>query len=165
MKVKTSEVIFDILKIVMAFSVVGEAWYIKWREKHPRKIGETIEADAVILAVTYQRVLFQPREKQRAQIVVQYQNEAGKKVSAELPTRPVRWQLEQIAPELQKDMNVRIRYEKAHPHVFYFADPRYAAPEVSGEPRKIRGGWFGLILYTLLALFLLAITIWLWCIQ
>lgn len=165
MKNKTTVVILDILRIVLACGVLSEAWYIKWREKHPRKLGETVETDAVIAAVVYQRTLFQAREKQRAQITVQYQNEAGKKVAAQLPTRPIRWQLEQFAPELQQGEAVRIRYEKARPHVFYFADPRYAAPEVSGPPRQVRGGWITLILLTLLFFVLLAATILMWCIS
>ena len=147
-----SRIIAGILEIAYGIGMIVYAWRRKWQETHPRELGELTEADAVITAVTYQKALLTPREKERAQIAVQYENAAGKKVYASLSTVPLRHQLEAYAPELQKGEAVRILYEPKHPHTFYFADPRYAAPEVSGEPRKMRVGWVGLTVLTLLFL-------------
>lgn len=156
-----SKLLTDGMQLVMAAGIVVYAWCRKWQDTHPRKIGELTETDAVITYVQYQWELLRPREQQRAKIGVQYINEAGKKVGAELSTVPIRHQLESLAPELKTGEKVRICYEKCRPHIFYFADPRYAAPEVSGVPKRIRLGWFGLVVVTLLMILLIAFNIFL----
>lgn len=151
-----SRIIAGILEIAYGAGMIVYAWRRKWLETHPREIGELTETDAVITAVTFQKELLRPREKEKARITVQYIGANGKKVYAELSTVPLRHQLEAYAPELQKDAEVRILYEPKRPHTFYFADPRYAAPEVSGEPKRMRIGWLGLTLITLLFVALMA---------
>lgn len=145
-----SSIIIGLLEIAYGFGMIVYAWRRKWLETHPREPGERTETDAVITAVTYQKAFLRPKEKAPARITVQYVSAAGKTVYATLPTVPLRFQIEAYAPELQSGANVRILYEPKHPHTFYFADPRYAAPEVSGAPRRMRVGWFGLTVITLL---------------
>ena len=141
--------------------MVAYVWYLKWRETHPRKIGELTETDAEITAIRFQSRFLQPKEEDKATVFASYINEKGRKVGAQLATYPVRKQLEFYAPELKPGTKVRIQYEKNHPQTFYFADPRYAAEEVSGQPRHVRISWFGLVLVTLLMFAFLGFLIWL----
>ena len=146
----------EIIKMIYAVGLVGYAWYGKWLDTHPRPIGELTETDAEIHSIRYRRRLLHGRENDPADIAVLYQNEKGKQIYAQLASVPLRKQLEQFAPELQAGEKIHILYEKKHPNTFYFADPRYAAPEVSGEPRRhIRAGWPGLIAATILLIALL----------
>ena len=147
--------IFDTLKLVAEVGLLIVVWVQKWQETHPPKPEEMIETEGEIRYVYYKANGLRPRSQHRAVISVRYINAQGKKVNATLPTSPLRYQIEEYAPELNQNMKVRILYSPKRPHSFYFAEPRYAVPEVSGVPRKPRGGWILLGAVTLLLVALL----------
>lgn len=156
-------IINSCIHIAASVGVIVYIWYLKWREKHPRVLTDVAETDAEISAVQFQkRWLWSPKEEAKATIYASYLLESGKKVTGQLQTYPVRKQLEMYAPELmQRGTKIQIKYDRKHCREFYFTDPRYAIPEVSGEPRKVRIGYFTMTFLSLMILALCAFTFYL----
>ena len=157
------KIVTECLRDCMLFGMIAYAWGLKYRADHPRELTDVAEADAEIVTVQLQkRWLWSPKENASVTIYAQYQSEDGKTRTARLATCPVRGRLDALAPELlEKGTKLRIRYERKHRSVFYFADPRYAAEEIAGQPRQPRIGYFGLTLVSLLAAAIIALQIWL----
>lgn len=113
-------------------------WYDKWCETHPHKPSALTETDAVIIRLkTIRRHPFQKKAQQRVLIYAGYPEPDGRQRNARLATAPLRQTLEANAPEIKKGEKIRICYEKKHPGVFYFADPAYQRPEISGVPYSV----------------------------
>lgn len=112
-------------------------WYDKWCEKHPHKPAELTVREAEIVRMKHvRRYPFQKKERQRVLIYAEYPEPDGRR-RAKLATAPLRQTLAEQAPELGVGAKVRIGYEKKHPGIFYFAEPAYQKPEISGEPYSV----------------------------
>ncbi|MBQ8921293.1 MAG: hypothetical protein IJ060_03920 [Oscillospiraceae bacterium] len=153
------DVIEECIRSAVTVGMLVYIWKLKWRTHHPRTPEDLIETEAEIANVQFRRRwLWSPKEEARALIYAKFTRENGKPYAAQLATCPIRKQLDMYAPELmQKGTRVQIRYERKHPDVFYFTDPRYTAPEVSGEPRKVRISYFTLAVFTVFFLVLEAV--------
>ena len=154
--------VYDILHLLFSIGIIAEAWHLKWRGDHPQEMEDPVETEAEICSVQFRKRWFwSPKESARVTIIAKYTRENGKQVTGQLKTYPVRSQVEMYAPELlNQGTKVQIRYDRKRSHFFdpyfCFADPRYAVPEVSGEPRKVRISYVTLILLSLLILLLSA---------
>ncbi len=139
------------IRLAVTIGMLVYIWKLKWKSEHPRPLTDLVETEAEIALIQFRKRWFwSPKEEAKATIYANYSLESGKKYTGQLATYPVRKQLGMYAPELmQKGTKVQIQYERKHRGVFYFTDPRYTVPEVSGEPRKVRCSYFTLALFSL----------------
>ena len=113
-------------------------WYDKWCEKHPHRPSELTETEAVIIRLRrIRRYPLQKRTQQRVLIYVGYPDADGRRRRARLATAPLCQKLAEQAPEIKPGAKIRIRYEKKHPGIFYFAESAYQKPEISGVPYSV----------------------------
>ncbi len=140
------------IRVAVTIGMLVYIWKLKWQSEHPRPLKDPVGTEAEITFVQFRKKwLWSPKEEAKATIYANYSLESGKKYTGQLATYPIRKQLDMYAPELtEKGTKVQIRYERKHRGVFYFTDPRYAVPEVSGEPRRVRISYFTLALLSLL---------------
>ena len=155
-------VIEECVHLAVTIWMLIYVWKLKWRTHHPRPLKDLIETEAEIVNVQFRKRWFwSPKEEAKASVYAKYTRENGKPYAGQLATYPVRKNLDMYAPELmQKGTKVQIQYERKHPGVFYFTDPRYTVPEVSGEPRRVRISYFTLAVYTVFFLILEAILLY-----
>ena len=113
-------------------------WYDKLCEKHPHKPSELTETDAKIVRMKHvRRYPFQKKEQQRVLIYACYPEPDGRQRRAKLATTPLRQTLAEQTPEIKVGAEIRICYEKKRPGIFYFAEPAYQKPEISGVPYSV----------------------------
>lgn len=133
-----SEEIMTCAMIGCILFILVLTWYDKWCEKHPHKPSELTVRDAEIVRMKYvRRYPFQKKEQQRVLIYAGYPEPDGRQRRAKLATAPLCQTLSEQAPEIKVGAKIRICYEKKRPGIFYFAEPAYQKPEISGVPYSV----------------------------
>ena len=131
----------DMMSCVMIAGILfllAIMWYDQWCGKHPHKPSELTETDAKIIRLrNIRRYPFQRKAQQRVLIYAGYPEPDGRQRRARLATAPLRNVLDEQAPEIKAGAGIRISYEKKHPGIFYFAEPAYQKPEISGVPYSV----------------------------